>query len=39
MSDTKQILRSGLPTIEGKCTVCGAQIFILGATNLTQSAE
>jgi hypothetical protein len=31
MSDTKQIDRGGGPAIEGKCTVCGSKIFVLGA--------
>jgi hypothetical protein len=31
LSDVKQIERSGLPTYEGKCAVCGSKIFVLGA--------
>jgi DNA-directed RNA polymerase subunit RPC12/RpoP len=31
LSDTKQIDRGGGPAIEGKCTVCGSKIFVLGA--------
>jgi Domain of unknown function (DUF5679) len=31
LSDPKQIERGGGPAIEGKCTVCGDKIFILGA--------
>jgi hypothetical protein len=32
VSDPKQIERSGLPAIEGKCAVCGSKIFVLGVT-------
>lgn len=31
LTDLQQILRSGLPAIEGKCTACGSQTFVLGA--------
>lgn len=31
LSEPKQIERSGGPAIEGKCTVCGSKIFVLGA--------
>ena len=31
LSDAKQIERSGLPTFEGKCPICGSKIFVLGA--------
>jgi hypothetical protein len=30
LRDVKQIQRSGLPTIEGKCTVCNTETFVLG---------
>gem|GEM_PF-6820994 len=30
LADPKQIERGGGPAIEGKCTVCGARIFIMG---------
>jgi hypothetical protein len=29
--DLKQIERGGGPAIEGTCTVCGSQVFVLGA--------
>jgi hypothetical protein len=32
LTDVKQVLRSGLPSIEGKCSVCGTQTFVLGAS-------
>jgi hypothetical protein len=31
LSEPKQIERAGGPAIEGKCTVCGSTIFVLGA--------
>lgn len=31
LSDTKQIHRSGIPTVQGKCMACGATVFVLGA--------
>jgi len=31
LADTTQVHRSGLPAIAGKCPVCGAKIFVLGA--------
>lgn len=31
LSELKQILRSGLPAVEGACTVCGTKTFVLGA--------
>jgi|GEM_PF-5820550 Domain of unknown function (DUF5679) len=32
LSDVKPpIQRSGLPSVEGKCSICGAQTFVLGA--------
>jgi DNA-directed RNA polymerase subunit RPC12/RpoP len=30
ISEPKAIERGGGPAIEGKCTVCGSKIFILG---------
>jgi hypothetical protein len=30
LSDTKEIERSGLPAVEGKCAVCGNRVFALG---------
>jgi len=38
LSDANQIERSGLPTIAGKCSVCGNKIFVLGE-GLPDSAE
>lgn len=31
MTDAKRIERGGGPAIEGRCTVCGSKIFVLGA--------
>ena len=31
ITDPKAIERGGGPAIEGKCTVCGSKVFILGA--------
>jgi hypothetical protein len=31
LGDLKQIQRSGLPAIEGTCSVCGTKTFVLGA--------
>jgi len=31
LRDTKQIHRSGIPTVEGKCAGCGGTVFVLGA--------
>lgn len=31
LSEAKQIERGGGPAIEGKCSVCGSKMFILGA--------
>lgn len=31
LTDTSQTHRSGLPAIAGKCTVCGSNMFVLGA--------
>lgn len=31
LTDVKQIQRSGLPAIEGTCSVCGTKQFVLGA--------
>lgn len=31
ITDPKQIDRAGGPAIEGKCSVCGTTVFILGA--------
>jgi hypothetical protein len=31
VSDPKAIERGGGPGIEGKCTVCGTKVFVLGA--------
>ncbi len=30
LSDTKEIERCGQPALEGKCTVCGSKVFVLG---------
>ena len=32
MTDTKSIERGGGPALEGKCVVCEAAIFVIGAT-------
>jgi hypothetical protein len=29
--DTKQVLRSGVPTLEGTCIACGSTVFVMGA--------
>ena len=31
ITDAKEIERAGGPAIEGKCSVCGSTVFILGA--------
>ena len=31
MKDAKQVERAGGPAVEGKCSVCGAKMFILGS--------
>ena len=35
LSDAKHVQRSGLATMEAKCTVCGTKTFVLGAETPT----
>ena len=31
LTETRNIQRSGVPTIAGKCCACGSNVFVLGA--------
>jgi hypothetical protein len=39
LSDVKRIERSGLPSVEGQCTVCGTKTFVLGVVDDAASEE
>ncbi|MBV8367777.1 MAG: hypothetical protein JO036_02420 [Candidatus Eremiobacteraeota bacterium] len=39
LTETRNVQRSGFPTIAGKCCACGSNVFVLGAVAPSPAEE